>query len=301
MTEKNILPNIVNVITIIAASSFFFYFAGLISNSIYIKVLGLQSSWFDYQYYDFVTSGIFCYLPLLITTVPIIIEKTYPLWKLKIHMNAIKVGLIEANQLKKIFISDSKILEGKNSDNLEAEKNFEKINKIIAEYDNFNTENELIRKKLLDTWDSWRNRIILLISWFVSVLLFLYINNFLGRFLPRLSSKYFIILFIVVGLISYYVYYQIKFFFKPNEDLVLRTLRSVPIIFTFLVFVIPIAFGLLIGHSRLDMDDFHKIHVFEQNQEYDAKYISMNSDSYFLKINGNIEIVSKSNILRIKW
>lgn len=290
--ENNSLKNLVNIITVLAATSFYFYFIGVVSKVTYFGFLKIpfDVSIYSYQYY--VLQGVMMFILAVIIFIPLAAIIIFCVKQVRISISSSKSFRLECIKNRREALGITEVLPQNEQKKLDL---LDTIEKHQNEVEVYLERLEILEGKLINDLFPVMRKLITGISilYIVVFLLELYLlKRFDGMLIISLIS-------LAVG---YYMYLLVGSFLKKpdmaNWSKIIYKSYFVIILFTF---VLPATHGIVNAISDKANDEFRKVSIFVKDIKHEAVYFFEDVDSYMLKINDKIMSVPKKEVGEVIW
>lgn len=239
---KGILPNVINLITIFAGFSSFFYFVGYFYQRYYMSAIGLGNSLVNYEYNQLIIVGVTIYLPCILTVFPFIIRKIYIFLYINNAISRIDEGI---NILKD------------NSDDINKLKEYKK------NYLKF-------KAKIINDWSSKSVNLSIIIF---SIMYISYMSLINYIVLDHVYVWQMVIVIFQI-LLSYFIYLGLKVVLENDPITISKKIAYYPIAFFSLIMILPLVQAHTSAKFDLKINNFHQVYVVEIDREYNASYIT---------------------------
>lgn len=263
-----VVQNLLNILGVLSILSVLLFFIGLVNYYAYYVVLGVDTKFLDFEYYQYIFNGI-VRSPLLVFMVVfctvIYFTNFYEFYRLRIDFFDLK---------KDILKSDNDDLK----------------NKIVQEESKINflldLQNQAV-KRMFGLFNKIFIPSLVIIGFIVLICYKIHYYGLVFNLLPFALNLGIIFLFS----------YHLKRFVQTRDALYEFLFVFLPTVF-FVLTVLPLLTGYFEAKQKIKTDDFVTYSVFTQGKEIsdNAKFVYYGKDKYFFYINNLLEVIPESEV-----
>lgn len=298
LNEKSI-SLITQIISIFLVISSVLYYAGLLFKYHYFNSLGLSKDLFAYQNKDLLLVG-FRECLFLLPLTSIFFGRLYLFSRIRKNKKEGKEQLKDLINMKKEGLDlQSTIKEPsqiKKLDNL-----LEVITKLEDEKKDLTIKLDKVEEDFVkDCTSGWLKKILLqyfLVFAFISLCVSYFISNNLSFY------SFLDVLIQGVGIVCGYIIYShlVSIMIKRDIFSSVNAIHIFPLIILTILLILPAFHGFTQAKIDLKNNDFKKVIVFQEKENFEAGYIYSDTNKYIFRINDKFIVIPSFQILKIQF